>query len=131
MPSFFRSDIDVKIVFDKKRVLTPEEKKQKKRLMIPFDQSVRRAGTKGNFFFHRKKIVVEILTQTLLNQGNRHAQATLHRELIENKRLIGNRLKTPGALKTPEITLDHPELQQSLRTVLSEFELNFCREFQA
>ena len=58
MPSFFRSDVDVKIVYDKKRVLTPDEKKQKKRLMIPFDQSVRRAGTKGNFFFHRKNSCV-------------------------------------------------------------------------
>jgi hypothetical protein len=30
MPSFFRSDVDVKIVFDKKRVLTPDEKKTEK-----------------------------------------------------------------------------------------------------
>ncbi|MDG1479466.1 MAG: hypothetical protein P8R54_07740 [Myxococcota bacterium] len=58
MPSFFRSDVDVKIVFDKSRSLTSEEKAQKKRLMIPFDQSVRRAGTKGNFFFARKNATV-------------------------------------------------------------------------
>ena len=58
MPSFFRSDVDVKIVFDKSRSLTSEEKTQKRRLMIPFDQSVRRAGTKGNFFFARKNSTV-------------------------------------------------------------------------
>ncbi len=53
MPSFFRSDEDVRIFF-LKETDTPEKKKQYKRLKTIFDQCVRRPGTKGNFFFHRK-----------------------------------------------------------------------------
>jgi len=53
MPSYFRSARDVRIVFAGE-VETPEDRKQQKRLLTLFKQSVRRAGGRGNFFFQRK-----------------------------------------------------------------------------
>ena len=53
MPSFFRSDEDVRIFF-LKETNTADKKKKYSRLKTIFEQCVRRPGTKGNFFFHRK-----------------------------------------------------------------------------
>lgn len=53
MPSYFRSDDDVRIFF-LKELDTPQKKKKYARLKTFFVQSVRRPGTRGHFFFHRK-----------------------------------------------------------------------------
>ena len=53
MPSFFRTAEDVRIYF-LGLTNTPERKKQHRRLDTIYRQCVRRAGTKGNFFFHRR-----------------------------------------------------------------------------
>ncbi|MEL6343245.1 MAG: hypothetical protein AAFV53_08910 [Myxococcota bacterium] len=53
MPSFFRTADDVRIMFGSGPE-DAEEKKQKRRLRKIFEQCVRRPGTRGNFFFHKK-----------------------------------------------------------------------------
>ncbi|MFT4976982.1 MAG: hypothetical protein ACI8S6_002887 [Myxococcota bacterium] len=53
MPSFFRTAEDVRIFF-LQETDTLEKKRQYDRLKTIFVQSIRRAGVRGNFFFHRK-----------------------------------------------------------------------------
>ena len=53
MPSFFRTAHDVRIFF-LDEAESAEDQKQRKRLDTVFRQCVRRSGTRGNFFFHRR-----------------------------------------------------------------------------
>lgn len=53
MPSFFRTAEDVRIYF-LGLTNTPERKKQHRRLDTIYRQCVRRSGTRGHFFFHRR-----------------------------------------------------------------------------
>ncbi|MFT5680115.1 MAG: hypothetical protein ACI8RZ_001020 [Myxococcota bacterium] len=53
MPSFFRTAEDVRIYF-LGLTNTPERKKQHRRLDTVYRQCIRRAGTRGHFFFHRR-----------------------------------------------------------------------------
>jgi len=53
MPSFFRSAEDVRIFF-LNETDTAEKKRKYARLKTIFSQCVRRPGTRGHFFFHRK-----------------------------------------------------------------------------
>lgn len=55
MPSYFRSDDDVRMFF-LKELDTPEKKKKYTRLKTLFVQSVRRPGTRGHFFYHRRSL---------------------------------------------------------------------------
>jgi len=54
MPSYFRSEEDVRIFFLPRSQEAKENKSQRAFLMTLFKQSFRRPGTRGHFFFHRR-----------------------------------------------------------------------------